>query len=280
MGINISSNYIPAININIGMSVSGTLSVSTSSFYNVTNYQALNITKPEDPEDLLGIRLNTSSQITSYSNDNLTYIAPFTFYGCTELSTISFPSCQIISTQAFVSCTALTTANFPVCTTIGNAFQSCTSLTTANFPSCTYIGSTAFRHCHSLTSINFPVCTSTGSNAFGYCSALTSINFPACTHIGSTTFADCTSLTTASFPVCATIDAAAFQRCHNLLSLYLLGSSLCSLVNTFTFTSTPISNYTTATGGVYGSIYVPASLYNSYITATNWVTFSSRFVSV
>lgn len=36
----------------------------------------------------------------------------------------------------------------------------------------------------------------------------------------------------------------------------------------------------TSTGGIYGSIYVPASLLASYKTATNWITYSSRFVGV
>ena len=44
--------------------------------------------------------------------------------------------------------------------------------------------------------------------------------------------------------------------------------------------STPISNYTSSTGGVYGSIYVPASLYNDYVTDTNWSAYSARIVSV
>lgn len=67
MGININSNYIPIININKGMSVSGTLSVNTNSFYNVTNYQMVNITKPED---FLETRLLTPSKITNYNNDS------------------------------------------------------------------------------------------------------------------------------------------------------------------------------------------------------------------
>ena len=53
-----------------------------------------------------------------------------------------------------------------------------------------------------------------------------------------------------------------------------------ALQNINAFTSTPISNYTTSTGGVYGSIYVPESLYSSYIASTNWVTYSDRFVSL
>jgi hypothetical protein len=60
----------------------------------------------------------------------------------------------------------------------------------------------------------------------------------------------------------------------------LLGSSVATLGNTNVFSSTPISNYTTSTGGVRGSIYVPSSLYNTYITANNWSAYAARFVSM
>ena len=101
-----------------------------------------------------------------------------------------------------------------------------------------------------------------------------------CVAINMYTFYGCTNLTTVSLSACTSIDTYAFRSCYNLLSLYLLGSSIPTLASTNAFISTPISAYTTSTGGVYGSIYVPSSLYNSYLTATNWSQFSSRFVSV
>lgn len=244
MGININSNYIPAININKGVSISGVLSVNTNSFYNVINYQTINIIKPED---LLEIKLNTPSQITSYSNDNLVYIVPYTF-----------------------ASTGITSASFLNCTIIGiNAFRSCSSLITANFPNCTAINNHTFYYCRSLTTTNFPNCTSIGDYAFYGCRSLTAISFPACISINNTTFGYCSLLTLANFPVCTTIGSYAFRNCYNLLSLYLMGSSLCSLLSVNAFSSTPISNYTTSTGGVYGSIYVPSSLLTTYQSAKN-----------
>ena len=77
-----------------------------------------------------------------------------------------------------------------------------------------------------------------------------------------------------------TISANAFLRCRSLLSLYLLGTLVKPLANINAFASTPISNYTTYTGGVNGSIYVPSSLYASYIAANNWSTYAARFVSM
>ena len=98
--------------------------------------------------------------------------------------------------------------------------------------------------------------------------------------IGSYVFYNCADLTTISFPSVTIIGSSAFQYCSKLTSLYLLGSQVATLTNINAFGSTPISNYTTETGGAYGSIFVPASLYDSYKTASKWSTYSSRLVSM
>jgi hypothetical protein len=132
----------------------------------------------------------------------------------------------------------------------------------------------------SLSEANFPSCTYISSAAFSYCTKLATISFPVCKTIGQYAFRSCRSLTTASFPECSSIGSSAFANCFKLVSLYLLGSSVVSIPSSTVFASTPIAGYTVSTGGVYGSIYVPSSLYSSYIQKTAWNFFSSRFVSV
>lgn len=155
-----------------------------------------------------------------------------------------------------------------------------TDIISVNFSNVISIKDKAFQYCTKLTTVSFPAATTIGNSAFYYCDLLTTVNFSAATSIGVNAFTYCSALTTAIFPNVTYIGGSAFRNCYNLLSLYLLGSSIPTLTNTYVFISTPISNYTTSTGGIYGSIYVPASLYDSYITATNWATYSSRFVSV
>ena len=159
-------------------------------------------------------------------------------------------------------------------------FAYCSDLQTVSFPACTSIGSSAFAYCSRLSTASFPSCTSIESNAFASCTYLQTVSFPSCARIGSSAFYNCTHLQTLSFPACINIGASVFGRCFNFVSLYLLGSSLVSLVNSNAFLSTPIAGYTTSTGGVYGSIYVPSSLLSSYKTATNWTYFSSRIVGI
>ena len=208
-------------------------------------------------------------------------IRQYAFYQCSSLTTASFPVCTSISTYGLGYCPSLTTVSFPVCRTIGSsAFVRCTSLTTVSFPACTTISNFAFGHCYSLTTVSFPACTSIDSNVFYSCSRLATANFPVCRTIGAWAFYDCFSLTTASFPACTSIGSFVFLACFKLLSLYLTGSSYVTLAASTAFNSTPIGGYTTSTGGVYGRIYVPASMLNSYKTRTNWSYFSSRFVGV
>ena len=208
-------------------------------------------------------------------------IEAYAFYKCLNLTTVNFSACTSIGSYAFANCLKLMTASFSACTSIdGYAFNGCRSLTTISFPSCKYIGSYAFSYCYNLTTASFPSCSIIFSSAFRDCSCLTSISFPVCERIASNAFGNCSSLTLISFPSCTYIQASAFLRCYNLVSLYFMGSSVVSLGNSNAFTSTPIAGYTASTGGVYGSIFVPSSLYNTYITSTNWVYFSSRFVSV
>lgn len=160
------------------------------------------------------------------------------------------------------------------------AFYSCAALTTASFPAATTIGSHAFYYCTALTTMSFPVATTISAYAFYSCTALTTVSFPAASTIGSYAFYSCRALTTASFPALTKIlSSYAFRACYRLISLYLMGSSVVTLSQSNAFSSTPIGGYST-TAGQYGSVYVPASLYSSYIAAAQWSLISSRIVSV
>lgn len=166
-------------------------------------------------------------------------------------------------------------------TNIGNyAFAYCIYLAGIDLSNASNISANAFYFCTGLTYVNLPVASCIEPNAFTYCSSLTSINIPMVLSIGTSAFSGCRNLSTISLPVASYIGSSAFRSCFNLLSLVLLGGSVVSLANLNAFGSTPISTYTTSTGGVYGSIFVRASLYDSYLTATNWSQYSSRFVSL
>ena len=174
----------------------------------------------------------------------------------------------------------ITEASDSTVTNIGSyAFVYCSSLITANFPNVTYIADHAFASCQSLTTISFPNVVSMDSYAFAYCTSLTTASFPNAVSIGIYAFEYCTSLTTASFPKAKSLGNYAFRYCSRLTKLYLTSTSLVSLGGSRVFSSTPIGGYSAA-AGQYGSVFVPASLWSAYRSATYWSSISSRIVSV
>ena len=156
------------------------------------------------------------------------------------------------------------------------AFNGCNTLAEANFPACDIVGQSAFGKCLNLTTASFPNCSTLGVNAFAGCNNLTSVYLPKCTTISNYAFNACTNLSTISLPECNSIGAYAFSNCSKLQSIYLLGDKVCSLTTT-AFNNTPMSK-SSYLGNSYGSIYVPAVLFEDYKKAPSWSVYSSRIV--
>lgn len=93
------------------------------------------------------------------------------------------------------------------------------------------------------------------------------------TSIGNYAFYGCTALTTADFPLVTSISNCAFYGCTKLSTLILRKNAVCTLTNINAFTNTPIASST-------GYVYVPASLVNTYKTATNWVTYANQIRAI
>ena len=178
------------------------------------------------------------------------------------------------------SLTSINDVGQSVSTIMSYAFYGHRNLLTVSFPAVQYIGERAFADCNYLTTASFPSATDIGMYAFGFCSSLTTANFPSTERILAYAFRSCISITTASFPAATSIWNYAFQNCYHLVSLYLMGPSVCNLVDSNAFNSTPIGGYS-ASAGRQGSIYVPANLYSQYVASGQaWWNFSSRIVSV
>jgi len=282
----------------LNVSQNGTYTAPTGKAYSPV---VVNVPGGQDATAEDGIITGTLSGV--YENNRVTNIVSGCFSGCSMLTSVTFNACEAVGSYAFANCYKLATANFQSCKTVyqyafsyctslanisfpncisvyTSAFCNCATLTTADFPNCTDVMQQAFRGCNILETANFPLCTYVGSSAFSGCYSLATTNFEKCKTIYTCAFSYCQRLETISLPSCTTIQASAFARCLRLLSLYLLGSSVATLSNVNAFASTPIAGYTNYTGGVYGSIFVPASLYATYIASTNWATYAARFVSV
>lgn len=212
--------------------------------------------------------------LVNYTNTTASKIRDNAFQGCSSLKTVSFTACQHIGQEAFLNCTALTTANFENCLSMASsAFQGCTKLTTISFPACKSVYWAGFSGCTSLATVNLPNCTYLGGRAFQKCTKLSTLSLPLCRQIYSSTFQSCSALTTVSLPAITMIGSTAFGSCTNLNAFYLAGSTLCTLSGSSAFTGTGITSST-------GSIFVNASLIDSYKAATNWTYFSNIIYAI
>lgn len=233
----------------------------------------------------------SASQVGSYAFNNCslmtecilpsaTNIEAWAFAYCIDLELVSFPAVLTIGSSAFLSCRNMTDAYFPNVTSIKeNAFGRC-ALRYVDMPELTLLGVSVFQSCSYLTSVSLPALSSLPIRTFESCRSLSALYLPACSVILQSAASGCYSLAMLSLPAVTSIGSFAFNAAYHLLSVYLMGSVVPTLANSSAFGATPVAGRTTSTGGVYGSIFVPASLYDQYISATNWSYFSSRFVSV
>ena len=141
---------------------------------------------------------------------------------------------------------------------------------TVDLPNCLYVGSKAFYYCASLTTVNLPACTTLYQLAFRNCGNLSYISLPNVVRLSSYCLGYCSALETISLPKCSYVSQRAFYSCTNLQTIYM--GTARSVVATMTH-----SNALSGCSALQ-SIYVPASLVNSYKTASNWSYYSSLIV--
>jgi hypothetical protein len=173
---------------------------------------------------------------------------------------------------------AIDSTTFPALsgTLNGYAFRGCQHLTGISHSGITSLGVQTFSACSRITTVNLPNVTSIGAGAFSYLTTCSEYSLPKLTYIASNAFTSNWSLTTLTLPAATTISAYAFRYCSKLMSIYLTSSKVPTL-NASAFLNMPVA---VSVNNTYGSVYVPSSLYASYIAATNWVKYSNRIVSI
>lgn len=270
---------------------SGTLSINENGIFNIKSYASASVNAEaiHDFEKEYYERTITPEFPESVMSGVMPSRA---FTGCINFISINFPNVTEIGFVAFKGCTSLQTAIFSSAVFLrAQAFDRCYNLENISFPKCISVYGSAFSYCSSLKEVYFPLCESIGWGAFYSCGSLSLVNFPSLYNISAQAFTNCTALNTVVIGLSSggrcysaiggSISTAAFSACTHLLSFYWLWNApIPNLSSTAVFISTPISNYTASTGGVYGSIFVPSSLYDSFISATNWAAYSARIVSL
>ena len=233
--------------------------------------------------------------------NTITKIGNYAFSGCDEFDRITIPEGVItIGDNAFNNCTSfkgvLTIPNSVI--SIGaNAFESCTRITEVTisenvkeipqecFSGCsrlktitipdniTYIGNQAFNGCSSLSNIILPDNIKTiGSNAFYNCKTITNFKLPEkLQEIYDGAFSGCIGISTIIIPKEVTnIGDECFSNCTNLNKITITTSEVPNLGGKKVFEST--SNAL--------EIYIPANLYDGYMSDSNWYSYKDRIVTL
>lgn len=192
----------------------------------------------------------------SYTNNNVTAVAPYIFSNNLNLSEIHFANATLIGTNVCENCRNLRVVDLPKATSIDdaafkNALKSVDGVS-VNVPLATTLGTEAFSNCWKLQSIELPRVTTISDKCFSGCGALTTVDlgqdYSNCS-MGSQTFFNCSSLT-----------ALILRRTG---SAWILSGNRA-------FSGTPIASGT-------GYIYVPAALVSTYQAATNWSEYAAQF---
>lgn len=222
----------------------------------------------------------------------MTNVGRYTFYKCFSLRSVSLHSGMNVEADAFRECYRLNCCVLSPATSCNTQFVNCYNLADVVIPYGVTRIATTFQYCYNLANIAIPNSVTTiDYGAFGYCYNLEKVIIPnSVTTIGENVFADCYNLTEVVLSDNLTsIGGRAFYYCYSLKSLAIpkgcTNTSNDVFVNCYRMREldfTKLTKVPTVTGGAIASavniefrILVPANLYDTWITATNWTTLAS-----
>ena len=226
------------------------------------------------------------------------------FRNCSSLSQVNLPTVKTISQVVFNNCTSLT--SLTLCTDVywtipfGTRTYGGTPIVNESSSASIYVRSDTYSLWVALTGwssisdkfVSVPVSGPALSFSNGLVSGttkaiasdftsylsvtasdITNVLLPECKYLYDLTFQSCTSLNQVNLPVCSYIGNGAFLNCNLFSSMKIGYSGVCSLGGSNVFSNTQITSST-------GSIYVPASLVDSYKSAPNWSYFSTQIFPI
>ena len=275
--------------------------VKNNVFDNNSYIQTVNL---PDCYEVKEAAFNFCANLTSVNLPQCFSIGSSAFRNCSSLSQVNLPTVKTTYQAAFNSCSSLT--SLTLCTDVywtipfatrtygGTPIINESSTASIYVRSDTYSLwiSLSFWSNYSSKFVSVPVSGPALSFSNGLVSGttkaiesdftsylsvsksdITNVSLPECRYIGDNTFQSCTSLNQVNLPECRYIGEAAFDTCSSLSIITIGYSSVCSLNGSMNFTNTQITSST-------GSIYVPASLVDSYKSEANWSYFSTQIFPI
>ena len=265
-----------SVSVPTGITPSGTSAITANGIYDITSFASVDVNVSGGGGGYTAdeIAMKTISGVVSGS---ATKIKDRAFYSYSEITAASFPNATSVGDYAFYSCRNLTEVSFPNATlAYAQAFYNCANLSNVHMPNLQEAYASAFYGCAALSSISLPKISSVQGSAFHGCD-IRELNLPLLEYVADRAFQNNKNLSKVTMPAIKTIVGPVFYSCSALTEVYVLASSVAALTVVYAFTNTPIANSTYT--GSFGSIYVPASLVDSYKAATNWSYYADRITS-
>lgn len=287
--INLSSIYLPNLE-----------TIAGSEAFRDTALTEIDLPKLKS---LPGYTFAGSTNLSYISIPECTYIAERAFGTCKSMPYLSAPKVSVFGPNIFGSNSSAIISEIyapQVISIEASAFVGCPSLKRfVAGPSLLKIGSYAFQNLVNLSEIvdlsyvqsiytstfigctglsgafDFPNLTLLSAQAFANCVNIQQVNIPTSAVPGSSCFKGCTLLNTVSIGG-SILYTGVFQSCSNLMSLYLLNESMVVINNAVPsiFAGSPLQVGGLIPDGettpIYGSIYVPAELYDTYVNNAKW----------
>ena len=257
--------------------------IESYAFRGCSSLQSVNLSKVSYIGE--GAFQNCSSLNYFAPNSLLTKINGYVFNQVSSLKSITIPNVSYIGYGAFSQCINLSSVEAPLLTSIeGNAFEGCYNLKNIQelINNVSTIGYDAFGRTQ-VSGKLYIKAQSVYGRAFASCNFLTEAVFTQSKikRLGETIFYKCDNLKTVymlDFNDENTDLANSFAYASNLNSLYLLGNNFIKAQWRDILDGTPM--HSTEYTGKYGSIYVRASLLDSYKNDYSWAYYSKRFVGL
>ena len=270
-------------NENLSCASDGYITVSNSIFANCQQLSYVSLSRLSYL-NYIGGAFSTCYALESVRLEGIepvTMISFNAFYGCSNLKSVEIGpmgSQLSIWQQAFYECSKITEVPYMslVVSVANSAFLFAGIKSFVNSQTVTFgrnvFGYSGFKYLsvYSIVTAN--------SRWFQQCWDLSYANVGTTSALQSAVFSMCSSLKSFLTTHVNRINNYAFLSCISLESVYLLSTAVTNLNNTNAFAFTPIADSTYL--GYYGSLYVRASLLDSYKAATNWVRYSDRFVGL
>lgn len=257
------------------------------------NFNLTKVTFPEHIKRTSQYCFYNCKNLKSVDMNSIEYIEAYTFQDCTSLTSIDAPNATYVNFDAFRKCTALTDVNIPNAKISNDyVFYDCVNLRNINFSKeTTTVGNYIFYNCQNLTSIDLPNVVEIGSNAFNTCINLQNITIPKVTKLGAYAFSSCKSLTRVDISFVTNIGNSAFRNASGLVNVKLSSATTIGTYVFYNCTALQVVDFRSATQvptlsniNAFNSVptsckfIIPDSLYDSWIVATNWVSYANKII--